>query len=381
MEISRMGANPDAEFLPLHRKMGPFDPRLPGPLRLELELDGVVVRAARVELGFCHRGVEKALELHSWETAIPYADRVDPENALYGELAYCLAVEQICGVSAPERAGRARMILAELSRISSHLRTLAKFCEVLELDAFAHYLLKDRERILDLFELVSGARFTLGYLRLGGVAYDITDGFLEKTRETCEELKRHMPEYEALMTRNRVFYQSLVDHGVLGLSVIHRFGVTGVNARSSGTLFDVRRDQPYLEYSEYAPTVFAGHQGLGSVGDCYHRFVHRLLELKESVRLIEELEKDFPKGDFRLESFRREPHIPNGEAYVRVETPRGLMGCHVISEGAFSPARVQYQTPSSAVVDCLSTALIGIDIDLVPLFLASLDISVTEVDR
>ncbi len=363
--------------------LGPYHPALPGLLRLKLTLDGEFVVRAQVETGYVHRGLEKAMELHSWQSAIVYASRIDPENAIAGELAVCMAVEEIGKFPVPDRAKAIRLILVELSRISSHLLFIAKMAITVELNTVLHYALRDREKALDLFELLTGARFALNYLRFGGVAADMTEGFLERVLEFCETMRSRVTEYNDLLSYHRVFMQRTVGVGVISDEAVHQYGLTGPNARASGVLLDLRKTAISPEYAGLDFEIPTGNTTSEKKfgGDAYDRFLLRMKELVQSLRILKQSVEAVPQGPYSELICGRDFSLAKGEAYSRLESPRGIFGCYIYSSGGSRPARVQFRTPSALVVSAIPGLVSGLRLEDLAVFMASLDFSIAEVDR
>lgn len=371
-----------------HWEIGPYHPALPGPMRLRLSSDGEMIVRARCETQFLHRGLEKCFELHPWLATMVYADHLDPEASIFGETVYCLAVEEIAGITAPPRARSIRVILLELSRISSHLLSIAKVAGSVGAETMVNYVLRDRERVLDLFELVSGVRFSVNFLRFGGVASDVTEGFIERVMEVCETIRHRLKEYNDLFTYSHAFLLRSGRIGVLNQESIRKHGLTGPSARASGIAFDVRKDIPYLGYEAIDFEVVIGREdeavangGRSVVGDVHGRFMVRLREVAQSIEILRHVCDTVPSGEFASVRVDRDFRVPAGEAYARIESSRGLLGCHVVSDGGAKPARVQFSTPSSAALKVLPDLLAGIQTEDLATVLASLDISVAEADR
>ncbi len=361
--------------------IGPYDTSLPGPMTLKLSLDGEVVAGAEMETGYLHRGLEKAFELHSWQSSVLYADRLDPEGAFFGELSLCLAVEEIAGIAVPERAQSIRAILSELPRISCHLGYAARMARAVGAETMVHYVLRDREKILDLFELLTGARFTLNFLRFGGVAADVTEGFVERVLETCELIRVRLKEYNDLFSFNQAFIKRTAFLGVIQPVQARRVGLTGPNARASGVAVDTRKERPYSGYQKLDFEITLGHGAAGTVGDTHDRFLMRLREIAQSLELLKQLSDAVPSGEFASQRIERDFVVPPGEAYARVESSRGLLGCYVVSDGKSNPARVSFRVPSLAGASIAPGLLVGNRLEDLPVILASLDIGVAEVDR
>lgn len=360
---------------------GPVNPSLPGIFRIELELEGDLIRQAHLETGFTHKGLEKSTEKRNWFTSIIPVDRIDSEASFSAELAFSMAVEEICNIQVPRRAQTIRLILCELDRIGSHLGFLAKLSVVVGFETASHYILREREIILDLMELMTGRRFNFGFFRLGGVAADITEGFIERIHEATRLIEIRLREYHALMIENRAFVDRLAWRGVLTPEAIHLKGITGPCARASGVRFDVRTKDRYSGYEQFDFRVPIGTGTRGTIGDGFDRVVVRLDEIRESLLILSRAVDSVPPGDYL--AFRMVPDftVPAGEAFGRVESPRGLLGCHVVSDGGFHPVRVQWRTPSLANIEAVPDLLRGLTLQDVPAILASLDLSLAEVDR
>lgn len=370
-------------------EMGPYDSRLPSPLKVVVQLDGERIIHSKIEAGYYHRGFEKILESLEWNATIAYADRLDTETGIFGELALCMAAEEIAELAVPPRARDIRLILCELGRIAFHMGYMVRFARTVSSETMIHYVLRDREKILDLFELITGARFTHNFLRFGGVRADVTEGFIERVIEVCELLKFRIKEYNDLLTFNHAFIQRTQGIGWLSASQVRAFGVTGPNARASGVLFDVRRAHPYLNYERQDFKIPKGrHKSQDELGgDAYDRFVVRLREISESIEILKQAAETISEGEFKSgkncsEEIASAPFIvPLGEAYSRVETPRGMLGCYLVSDGSQYPARVQFRPPSLAHLQVVENLLIGESIEDLPVIFSSLDIGIAEVDR
>jgi NADH-quinone oxidoreductase subunit D len=369
-------------------EIGPYHSSLPGPMKLRLVLDGEIIVSGRVETGFLHRGLEKAIEGHEWSASIAYSDHLDPEAAVYGELALCQAVEEIAGIDVPARAISIRVILSELSRLSAHMLYLVNVSRAVGAETLVHYVLRDRERILDLFELLAGARFSLNFLRFGGVSADVTEGFIERVLEVCDLIRIRIKEYNDLLTFNNTFLKRTTKMGVISQDTVRRHGITGPNARAAGVAFDVRKAHPYLSYKSLDFRVPTGRGTDGVAGDSHDRFLLRLLEMTESLEILKHVAETIPSGAFLNRQILPEAgaedyriKVVSGEAYTRVESSRGMLSCHVISDGGARPSRVQFHTPTTASLMSLPEVLVGIRIEDLPVLLASLDLSIAEADR
>lgn len=362
-------------------EIGPYHSSLPAPMRMKLYLDGEVISSCEVETGFLHRGLEKACELHSWRSVVAYSDHLDPESAVYGELALCLAVEEIGDIHVPPRAQSIRVILAELTRISAHLAYMVRMAKAVGSETIIHYLLRDREKVLDLFELLTGARFSINFLRFGGVSADITDGFIERVLEVCDLIRFRMKEYNDLFTYNHGFLKRTTYVGTLSQELVLNCGITGPNARASGISFDVRKVLPYLRYDQLEFEVPVGSGEGGNRGDAHDRFILRLREMSQSLEILRQICDTVPQGEFINRKLDKDAIVPAGEAYSRIESPRGLLGCHVVSDGSSRPSRVHFRVPSLSNLMAISHLLVGIRIEDLPVVLASLDLGIAEADR
>lgn len=361
-------------------EIGPYHGSLPGPLVLRLVLDGEVVVTASVETGYMHRGLEKAMERSPWIAGGTYANRVDGETPFFAELAFCTAVEGICGTPVPPRAECIRALLCELSRVSAHMAYFARMARAVGTETLMHYVLRDRERVLDLFELLTGARFSLNFLRTGGVAADVTEGFVERVGETCDLIRVRLKEYNDILSYNLAFIRRTEGIGWVSPEAARRVGLTGPNARASGLPFDARRDCCYGLYDIVDFEVMGARMEF--TGDCHGRFLLRMREVAQSVEILKQLVEVVPPGEYN--SRREGPRaliVPAGEVYSRVESARGLLGCHAASDGTEKPARVQFRVPSTAAVALIPEILAGSRIEDVPVILASLDLSISEADR
>ena len=362
-------------------EMGPFHSALPGPMKLKLTLDGEVIAHAETETGFAHRGVEKSLELHPWHSSMVYADRLDADGAVFTEFAYCLAGEELGQLEVPARGQAIRVLLSELARVSSHLLFLVKVARSVGAQALIHYALRDRERILDLFELLTGARHSINFMRFGGVAADVTDGFVERVLEATVVLRERIKEYNDLFTFNHTFIKRAAGTGILTREVALEAGVSGPNARAAGISVDVRKDQPYSGYERLDFEVPEGHGEAGFLGDVHDRLLLRLREMAQSLSLLGDVCESLPEGDFCALRTDRDFTIPRGESYARIEGSRGRLGCYLVSDGERFPLRVQFRGPSTATLSCLPVFLRGVRLEDLPLVLASFDLSIPEVDK
>ncbi len=361
--------------------IGPFHSALPGPMRLHLDLDGEVVLGAEVERGFAHKGLEKTLEKRTWTQGIPVAARLDSEGSAFGELAYVLAVESLAEIEVPLRAQGIRVVISELARISANLSFLGRMGRRVGADTLFHYVFRDREKILDLFELLAGARHSLGFLRFGGVAAEVTDGLIERVIDFCDLLQVRFKEYNDLFSFSQALIGRTAHVGVLSAAHVRGHGVTGPNARGAGVFLDARKQSPYSGYQQLDFDVSLGRGELGQLGDVHDRLIVRIRDIVSSIQILRQVCESMPDGAYHSGISPLAFTVPAGEGYSRVESARGLISCHVVSEGGSYPARVSFRTPSLSAIHVLPSILVGARLEDLPVVLQSLDISVAEADR
>ncbi|HWG44659.1 MAG TPA: NADH-quinone oxidoreductase subunit D [Gemmataceae bacterium] len=377
--------------------MGPQHPSTHGVLRLVLRTDGEVISEVTPHLGYLHRCAEKIGENVTPIQFIPYTDRMDYLAGMNMNLAYSLAVEKLCGMKLPEKANVIRVLIAELNRIASHLVGMGAYG--LDLGTFSPFLyaFREREMILDLFEEVCGARLTYSYITIGGVHDDLPPGWVERCREFLNYLKPRVPEYHALLTTNHIFVQRTANIGNLSKEVALSYGCTGpmlrgsLDRRRGDPDWDLRRTEPYCGYETYDFNVvvppFDDRWGWQApqgtvVGDAWHRFMVRMLELVESIRLCEQALDRYAgaQGSHRIEMPR---HLPAGEAYVETECPRGQMGFYVVGapNKGVVPLRVRARSSSFCNLSVTNEICRGCLIADVPAIVGSIDIVMGEIDR
>ena len=361
--------------------MGPQHPSTHGVLRLLLTLDGETIVDLKPIVGYLHTGIEKNTEYRTWQQGVTFVTRADYLSPFFNELAYCLSVERLLGIEAPPRAQAIRVLVCELNRIASHLVWLAT--TGLELGAISVMLygFRERERILDIFELISGLRMNHAYIRIGGLRMDLPDDADERIRGYLEELPRRFDEYEALLTGNPIWLERNRGIGILEAGAAERLGVTGPMLRAAGVPRDVRKDEPYSGYERYQFEVPTRTEA-----DCFARYEIRVSEMRESVRICEQVLDSLPGGPVMIEDPKlRWPaqlavgpdgigndegyvrhimedsmealinhfkmvtqgiRVPAGEVYTPVESPRGELGYYVVSDGGIRPYRVRVRDPS-----------------------------------
>jgi NADH-quinone oxidoreductase subunit D len=382
--------------------MGPQHPSTHGVLRLVLELDGEIVVKAVPHIGFLHRGIEKLSELRTYHQVLPLTDRLDYLAPMHNNLAYVLAVEKLLGITdlVPERAQVVRVMMAELTRIKSHLVWLA--CHALDIGAMTVfiYCFRERERIMDIYEKVSGARMTSNYFRVGGLSDDVPDGLEKEIRDFVDEMPRHVDTYEGLLTGNKIWQKRIQGVGIINAEDAIDLGVSGPSLRGSGVDWDLRRDNPYSGYENYDFEVPV-HQG----GDTWARYLVRLKEMRESCKIVRQaldrlkpgpILADAPKiclppkkdvvntiegliHHFKIvsEGFKTEP----GEIYQGVENPKGEVGFYIVSDGSAKPYRMKIRPASFVNLQALPKMVEGSLIADVVAVIGTLDIVLGEIDR
>ncbi len=356
--------------------MGPQHPSTHGVFRLILQLDGETVVGVRPVMGYLHRSTEKLGEARTYVMGVVLTDRLDYLAPMSNNWAYALAVEKLANLEVPERAEYIRVIVTELNRIASHQVAIGTFgADVGTWFTPLVYAFREREEILDLFGLCAGVRMNPSYIRFGGVARDLTPEFLEKARRFIDKMPGKIDEYESLLTRNEIFLGRTKNIGMLPPELAKEYSVTGPIARASGIGYDVRRAEPYGVYDRFdweAPIQYNG--------DAYDRYLVRIAEMRESVKIVRQALRDLPDGEFR----GRQPKTlrpPKGEAYARIESPKGELGFYLISDGSTSPYRFKVRAPSFINLTVLSQLTIGHKIADAVVILGSFDIVMGEVDR
>jgi NADH-quinone oxidoreductase subunit D len=380
--------------------MGPSHPATHGVLRLVLELDGEVVIKATPDIGFLHRGDEKIAENMHYNQFIPYTDRLDYIAPLANNVAYALAVEKLLGWEIPPRGKAIRVICCETARISSHLLGLGAMA--LDLGALTVFLytFTEREKLYDLFELLTGARFTTSYTRVGGQIRDLPDTFIPQLTKFLDQFGSKLDEIDKLLTRNRIFVDRTRDIGVIPKDRAIAYALSGPNLRGSGVEHDLRRKHPYLDYEQYDFEVV-----VGTVGDCYDRYLVRIEEMRQSVEILRQVIDKLPGGPINVDDWKNmsppKSHVmtkmeelihhfivvtegldaPPGEIYFGAENPKGELGFYIYSKGGGVPHRLKIRAPSFVNLSILPELLPGCLVGDVPAVLGSLDFVMGECDR
>ena len=369
--------------------MGPQHPSTHGVLKLELRLDGEIVREAIPHIGYLHRCFEKHAENLSYEQIVPFTDRLDYIASMNQNWGFCLAVEEMLTTdpskfeSVPERAEYLRVLAGELNRIASHLLAFGTYG--MDIGAFTPFLyaFRDREKILFLFEKLCGARLTYNYIRVGGVSRDLPPDFLDDVSDFLDYFEPKIDEYNALLTNNKIFIERTAGVAVMDEKMTINYGASGPNLRGAGRKWDLRKDEPYSIYDQFDFEIPIGEEipRLGIVlGDCWNRYMVRMDEMKESVKILRQLiNKEWPEGPIMASMKAIRP--PEGEIYSRSETPRGELGFYIISDGSAKPVRVKVKSPCFAALSALSELSRGLMLADIIAIIGSIDIVMGEADR
>lgn len=378
------------ETEPFVVNLGPQHPSTHGVFRLRITLDGEVIKDADMVVGYLHRSMEKLAEERTYTQNIPFTDRTDYIAAMTGNLAYVMAVEKLIGTEVPERALWLRTIMAELQRLASHCMAIGIFandCGAWQTPVM--HMLRDREKVLDLFEMACGARLTVNYMRIGGVSRDIPPEFLPMAEKLVKkDFPERLDEYEDLLLENEIIVARSRGVGVLTPEQAIAHSVSGPMLRASGVAWDVRKADPYATYDKVEFDIAVGRHG-----DVYDRFAVRMAEMRQSLRILEQALEMIPPGPVTTQvgpatvqpigkptgplAFRPPP----GEAYSRIESPRGELGFYIVSDGSPAPFRFHIRSPSFINLSALKLMSVGGTVADAIVILGSVDIVVGEVDR
>ena len=360
--------------------MGPQHPSTHGVLRLELVLEGELIKDVIPHIGYLHRCFEKHAEVMTYQQVIPYTDRMDYLASMYNEFGYALAVERLMEIEVPERVEYIRVIMGELQRIASHLVALGTYGA--DIGAFTPFLFcfRDREKILNLFEITCGARLLYNYIWIGGLSHDIHPDFIRLTKDFIKEFRPNLKELNDLLTFNQIFVDRTANVGILPPDTAINYGVTGPNLRASGIKWDLRRDDPYSIYDRFDFEIPVGKGEKGTVGDCWDRYYMRILEMEESLKIIEQAIEAIPEGDV-TSAIPKRVKPPAGQIYSRVENPRGELGYFIISDGSVNPFRVKVRAPSFVNLEVFGKLCQDHLVADVVAILGSIDIVLGEIDR
>ncbi|MBT6093272.1 MAG: NADH-quinone oxidoreductase subunit D [Rhodospirillaceae bacterium] len=379
---------------------GPQHPAAHGVLRMVLEMDGEIIDRADPHIGLLHRGTEKLIEHKTYVQAVPYFDRLDyvaPQNQ---EHAFVLATEKLLGLDIPPRAQYLRVLFCEIGRILNHILNISSYA--MDVGAMTPMLwaFEERERLMEFCERVSGARLHMAYFRPGGVAYDMPEGLAEDIKEWADHYVGIIDDLETLLTENRIFKQRTVDIGIISAEQCYDWGFTGPNLRASGIAWDLRKSQPYDAYAEMDFDI-----PVGKHGDCYDRYLIRMLEMRESLKIIHQCIDNMPDGPCKSENNKVTPparadmkqsmealihhfklftegmHVPAGETYTAVEAPKGEFGVYLVSDGTNKPYRCKIRAPGFAHLQAMDFLSKGHMLADVVANIGSIDIVFGEIDR
>ncbi len=360
--------------------MGPQHPSTHGVLRLKIHTDGEIVSKIDPIMGYLHRCFEKHCENLSYEQVVPFVDRCDYLASMHMDHAYSLAVEKLLDIELPERVEYIRVIIAELQRIASHLVAIGTFgLDVGAITPFT-WTISDRERVIDLFEALCGARLLYNYIWPGGVSHDLSPKFIDRTIEFLDYFDKKYDEYNELLTGNPIFIERTADVGIIPADVGVNYGVTGPSLRGSGVDYDLRKTDPYSIYEKFEFEVPVGKGEMGTVGDCWDRYWVRMLEMKESMKIVRQAIASIPDGDVHAAMPKR-IRPKKGSVYSRYESARGDVGFYIISNGKNVPVRLKMRSPAFCNLSILSEVAEGWMISDVCTILGSLDIVLGEIDR
>jgi len=380
--------------------MGPQHPSTHGVLRLVLELDGEVVVKVTPHIGYLHTGMEKIMESKRYQQAITVTDRFDYLAPMSNNLAFVLSVEKLLGIAVPERTRVIRVLLTELTRINSHLVALGTMALEIGAQSVFLYCFRERERILDIYEMVSGARMMSSYFRVGGLMADLPEGFDRAVQQILSEFPHRFDEYEDLLTDNPLWIQRLKGIGVIKAEEAIDWGLSGPNLRACGVPWDLRKSNPYSGYERFDFDI-----ALGQAGDAYERYLVRIFEMRQSLTIVEQTLKEMPGGPVSIDNPKIVPppkqvvrqsmealihhfllyshgfSVPRGEAYVPVEGPKGEVGFYVVSDGSNTPWRVKLRPPSFVNVQVLPRLMEGHMVADAVAIIGSIDFVMGEADR
>ena len=380
--------------------MGPQHPSTHGVMHLVLRMQGEKIVKAEPDIGFLHRGMEKIAENLLYPQFVPYTDRLDYLSSMTNNLSYVMAVEKLIALDIPERGKYIRVIASELSRISSHLLAVGAWGLDLGAVTLVLYAFREREMILDLFEMLCGARLTYNYMKIGGVRGDLPSGFKEKCRDFVQIFPKRVDEYEQLLTGNRIWLQRNKGIGVISAEDAVDLGLTGPSLRGSGVKWDIRKDTPYLVYDRFDFKVPAGENG-----DCFDRYMVRVEEMRQASRIIAQALEQIPEGPVNadvpefvspprkdiatnmealIHHFKLISHgfkTPKGEVYSSIEAPKGELGFYIVSDGSERPFRVKIRAPSFVNLQSVDPMSRGVYFADVVAVISSLDPVFGEVDK
>jgi NADH-quinone oxidoreductase subunit D len=356
--------------------LGPQHPSTHGVLRIVLEMDGEYIVNSDPVIGYGHRGHEKMAELRTYQQYLPNMGRVDYLHALAYNQCWCMAVEKLAGLVVPERAEYIRVITSELNRISSHLLWFGAY--LMDLGAFTPllYCFDDREQILDLLDRLTGSRLTYCFYRFGGVPVDLDEDFIAGCREFVKRLRSRWNDYNNLVTKNVIFIHRTRDVGILSQEQALKYGITGPTLRGSGIAYDIRKSEPFSAYPHFDFEIPVGERG-----DVLDRYMVRLREMEQSLRIIEQALDKLPEGPIMAEKVPKRLKPAEGEVYTAVETARGEFGVYVVSKGDVKPYRVKLRVPCFSNLSIIAELIKDTMVADAVAILGSIDLVIPELDR
>ncbi len=395
-----MTVNADVEIENYTINFGPQHPAAHGVLRLVLEMDGEVIDRVDPHIGLLHRGTEKLIEYKSYLQAVPYFDRLDYVSPMNQEQAFAIAVESLLGIEPPPRAKYIRMLFCELTRILNHIMNIASYA--MDVGAMTPFLwtFEEREKLMEFYDAVCGARMHAAYIRPGGVSMDMPAGLAERIMTWANQFPKIIDDMEGLLTENRIFKQRVVDIGRVTADEAVAWGFTGPNLRASGIAWDLRKAQPYDGYEDMDFDI-----AIGKNGDCYDRYLVRVIEMRQSIRIIKQCLEKMPTGPVRVNDrkimsppraemkssmealihhfklYTEGYKVPAGEVYAAVEAPKGEFGVYIVADGTNRPYRCRIRAPGFVHLQGMDFMLRGHMLPDVPAVLGSIDIVFGEVDR
>ncbi|MDH3792313.1 MAG: NADH-quinone oxidoreductase subunit D [Rhodospirillales bacterium] len=390
----------EAQIKPLTLNFGPQHPAAHGVLRLVLEMDGEVIERADPHIGLLHRGTEKLIEYKTYLQAVPYFDRLDYTAPMVQVHPFLLAIEKLMGIAVPKRAQYIRVLYSEITRLMNHLLNVTAFA--IDVGAMTPLLwgFEQREKLLEFYERASGARMHTAYFRPGGVHQDLPAGLLEDIGRFCESFPKVIDDIETLLTDNRIFRQRTVDIGVVGAEEAFDLGFSGPMLRASGVAWDLRRAQSYECYDELDFQI-----PVGKNGDCFDRYMVRMAEMRQSVKIIEQCIERMPEGPVQVPNHKVTPpkrgemkrsmealiqhfklytegfHVPPGETYTAIEAPKGEIGVYLVSDGTNRPYRCKIRTPAFVHLSAMDRLCRGHMLADSVAIMGALDVVFGEVDR
>lgn len=361
---------------PFVLNIGPVHPSTHGVFRMRATLDGEVVVDLEPVFGYLHRGIEKLAEERTYTGIIPLTDRLDYLASMTNNLSYVISVEKLAGITVPERAEYLRVILAELQRIASHLIAVGAFLN--DCGAFFTpflYMFREREKIIDLFDMVSGQRLLYNFMRIGGFNQDVPKEFFPALEKFVGQMPGYIDEYDRLLAENEILLARSQGVGILSRDMAINIGASGPVLRASGVQWDIRKVDPYSVYHRFEFDI-----PTGTKGDCYDRYRVRIAEMRQSLRILEQAIKDTPQGPVKS-NVPRVIRPPAGEAYGRIEAPKGELGFYLVSDGSIAPYRCHIRAPSLINLTALREMIVGWKLQDAILIFGSIDITMGEVDR